>query len=121
MAESPQDEYLATVRPDARETVRVLAAAVDAAGADFDVKVTYGMLVYTFDASWHRWVVAIGVSKSAVNLRFMFGQDLADPAGILLNGSTTEATADFKSAREVDPGIVTDYVREAVTGHPSRA
>ena len=121
MPDNPLDEYLATVRPDARETVRVLAAAVDAAGAGFDVKVTYRMLVYTFDARWHRWVVAIGVSKSAVNLRFLFGKDLADPAGILRPGSTTAATADFESAREVDPGIVTAYVREAVAGHPSRA
>ncbi len=121
MPDSPLDAYLATVRSDAHETVRILAAAVAAAGADFDVKVTYRMLVYTFDAKWHDWVVAIGVSSKVVNLRFLYGRELEDQDGILRPGSTTAATADFRSAHEVDPGTVTAYVREAVARHPSRA
>lgn len=121
MPERPLDAYLATVRPDARDTVAILASAVEAADAGFDCKVTYRMLVYTFDARWHHWVVAIGVSKAVVNLRFLHGKKLDDPAGILRPGSTTAATADFRSAEEVDPGLVTAYVREAATRHPSRA
>lgn len=118
MARTVLEDYLETVRPDARDTVRALAAAVAAAGADFDVKVTYRMLVYTFDARWHRWVVAIGVSRSVVNLRFLFGDRLDDPAGILRAGTSTASTADFASADEVDPALVTAYVREAVSKHP---
>lgn len=112
------DEYLATVRPDAHAVVRALAAAVDAAGADLDRKLTYRMLVYTFDERWHHWVVAIGVSRAAVNLRFLYGQRLDDPAGILRPGSTTAATADFRSADDVEPALITAYVREAVMKHP---
>ena len=114
------NEYLATVRPDAHDTVRALAAAVDAAGVDFDCKVTYRMLVYTFGQRWHQWVVAIGVSKSSVNLRFLFGTELDDPAGILRAGTSTASQADFTAAADVDPELVTAYVREAVDRHPDK-
>ena len=118
MSRSPLEAYLPTVREDARKTVRLLAAAVDAAGEDFDVKVTYRMLVYTFDARWHEWVVAIGVSKKAINLRFLHGKQLDDPAGLLRLGSTTAAQIDFRTEAEVDQELVTAYVREAVAMHP---
>ena len=64
VSEAPLDQFLASVRPDAHETVRALVAAIDAAGQAFDVRFTYRMLVYTFDAHWHDWVVAVGVSKA---------------------------------------------------------
>jgi len=118
MADDSLEAYLGTVRPDARDTVRALAAAIDAAGADFDRKVTYQMLVYTFGQRWHDWVVAIGVSRKAVNLRFLYGQRLDDPAGLLRAGSTTAAVIDYASADQVDGDLVTAYVREAVANHP---
>ena len=120
MAESALEAYLPTVRNDAHATVRALAAAVDAAGADFDRKVTYKMLVYTFGQRWHEWVVAVGVSKSAVNLRFLYATDLDDPAGILRIGTSTAGQADFGHAAEVDAELITAYVREAVARHADR-
>lgn len=119
MDEPALEAYLPTVRDDAHETVRALAAAVDAAGAGCDQRVTYKMLVYTFGQRWHEWVVAIGVSKSAVNLRFLYGHELSDPSGILRAGSTTAAQADFRSVGEVDAALVTSYVKEAVERHPN--
>ena len=120
MPDRPLDTFLATIRPDAREAVAALASAVEAAEAGFDCKVTYRMLVYTYDAKWHQWVVAIGVSSKVVNLRFLFGRELDDPAGILRPGSTTAATADFRSVEDVDHELLAAYVREAAARHPSR-
>lgn len=117
----PLDDFLAAVRTDAHEVVRALAAAIEAAGADFDRRVTYRMLVYTFEQRWHHWVVAIGVSNKVVNLRFLHGRQLDDRAGVLRPGSTTAATADFRTAADVDPELVTSYVREAVEKHPPRS
>ena len=118
MADEPLERFLAAVRTDAKATVRILAEAIDAAGADLDVRFTYQMLVYTFDQKWHDWVVAVGVSKAVVNLRFLYGKQLDDPAGLLRPGSTTAATADFASTEDVDAALVTAYVREAVAKHP---
>jgi hypothetical protein len=115
--EPPLEAFLASVRPGAHETVRALAAAVEAAGAPFDQRFTYKMLVYTLDARWHRWVTAISVSAEAVSLRFLFGQALADPAGVLRPGSTTAAFMDVTSTEQVDAELVTAYVREAVAKH----
>jgi hypothetical protein len=120
MPESLLDAYLPTVREDARDTVRALVAAVDAAGAGFDCKITYGMLVYTFDRRWHQWVVAIGVTRTKVNLRFLYGTELDDPAAILRAGTSTASQADFTAAEDVDAALVTAYVREAVEKHPKR-
>ncbi len=120
MPETPLEAYLPTVREDAHDTVRSLAAAVEAADADFDRKVTYKMLVYTFEQRWHQWVVAIGVSKATVNLRFLYGSSLDDPAGILRVGSSTAAQVDYATVDAVDAELVTAYVRDAVARHPNR-
>jgi len=120
VADPPLEEYLPTVCEDAHPTVRALAAAVEAVGADLDCKVTYRMLVYTFAQRWHQWVVAIGVSRASVNLRFLYATELADPAGILRIGTSTAGQADFRTADDVDAQLVMAYVREAVEKHPKR-
>ena len=120
MAEAPLEAYLPGVRDDARETVRALAMAIDAVGIEFDCKVTYKMLVYTFGRRWHEWVVAVGVSRSKVNLRFLYGTELDDPAGILRAGSSPAAQADYVRSQDVDAELVTAYVHEAVEQHPNR-
>ena len=99
------------MRPDAHDTVRALAAAVEAAGAAFDQRFTYKMLVYTLDARWHRWVVAISVNAKAVSLRFLFGQSLDDLAGVLRPGSTTAAFIDYPDGATVDAALVTPTCR----------
>jgi len=118
MSEAVVAEYLETVRADAYHTARALADAVAAADAGFDCKVTWKMLVYAFDARWRDWVVAIGVSKSVVNLRFLHGDQLEDPAGLLRAGSSTMMTIDYAVVGDVDADLVTAYVREAAQKHP---
>ena len=77
------------------------------------------MLVYTFAQLWHEWVVAVGLSRSTVNLRFLYGTDLDDPAGILRAGTSTAAQADYARLHDVDVALVTAYVREAAEKHPN--
>jgi hypothetical protein len=120
MSTDPLETYLASVRPDAQPGVRRLAEAIDAAGAPFDRRFTYGALVYTFEQRWHDWVVAVSVTKKAVNLRFLYGRRMSDPARLMRPGSTTAATIDYPSADDIDPALVTAYVREAVALHPQR-
>jgi hypothetical protein len=116
----PLEAYLASVRPDAQPAVRRLAQAIDATGVNFDRRFTYGAFVYTFEQRWHDWVVAISVTRKAVNLRFLYGQRMADPAGLMRPGSTTAGTIDYGSADDIDPELVTTYVQEAVSQHPNR-
>jgi len=117
MTDVPLEAYLATVRPDAHDTVRALVAAIDAAGIDFDCAIKYRLLLYTFDTRWHDWVVAVGVTSKVVNLRFLFRDRITDSAGLLRAGSTTAGTIDYRSVGEVDAAMVTAYVKEAAARH----
>jgi hypothetical protein len=118
MADDPLERLLAASRADAHEAVRLLASAVEGAGVDFERRFTYGMLVYTLDARWRDWTVAIGVSKASVNLRFLHGDQLEDPAGLLRPGSSSLMTLDYTDAGEIDAELIGRYVREAVARRP---
>jgi hypothetical protein len=118
MSNDPLETLLARSRADAHPTVRALVAAVERAGPELERRFTYGMLLYTLDARWRDWIAAIGVSKSTVNLRFLHGDRLDDPAGRLRPGSSTLMTIDYTAADEVDADLVAGYVREAVEKHP---
>ena len=113
----PLEAFLATVRPDAHDTVRALAAAVEAAGADVRPA------LHLRDAGLHAGCPLAPLGgrhqrqRQAVSLRFLFGQSLADPAGVLRPGSTTAAFIDYPDGATVDAALVTSYVQEAVARH----
>ena len=118
MSDQPIDALLARSRPDSHATVRALAAAVESADPHLEQRFTYQMLVYTLDARWREWLVAIGVSKAAVNLRFLHGDRLDDPGGLLRAGSSTLMTIDYRAPDDVDAELVRGYVREAIEKRP---
>lgn len=114
MNDSPLETYLEGVDPGFRDLVRAVVAAVRDSGAAFDVAIKYRMLMFTFDEDWRHWVCTISQTKNAVNLRFLYGVLLSDPAGVLRAGSSILKTLDVGKLDDLDPGLVTDYVREAV-------
>ena len=117
MTDVPLEAYLATVRPDAHDTVRALVGAIGAARVDFDCAIKYRILLYTFGQRWHDWVVGVSVTSKAVNLRFLHRDRISDPDGLLRAGTTTAGTADYRAAAEVDAARVTAWVKEAAARH----
>lgn len=115
MSDSPLEEYVSGVSPEAGPHVRTLDAAVRAAHADFDVAVKYHILMYALGADWRTWVCAIQATKKSVCLRFLYGVLLDDPLHVLRAGSSVLTTWDFPFAAEVDPAAVGRYVSEAVS------
>jgi hypothetical protein len=114
MTETPLEQYLAGVDEAARPTVRALDAAVRAAGPDLEAAVKYRMLLYTVERKWRAWVAAVGTSRDAVQLRFLWGVLLDDSRGVLRPGSSTLMTWDFPYGAPVDAEAVGGYVREAL-------
>jgi hypothetical protein len=110
----PLEGYLSGIGEAARSTVRALDAEVRRVRPDFEVAVKYRMLMYTLENKWRPWVVAIGTSTSAVQLRFLWGVLMDDPLGVLRAGSSTLMTWDFPFDAEVDASAVGDYVRDAL-------
>jgi hypothetical protein len=72
------------------------------------------MPTYTLDGRWRQWVVALSVTKDAVNLRFLWGVLLEDPLKVLRPGTSTLMTWDFPRGGTVDAAAVASYVREAL-------
>jgi hypothetical protein len=110
----PLEEYLATVDEAAAPTLRALDAAVRAAAPELELAIKYRMPTYTIDKHWRQWVVALSVTKDAVNLRFLWGVLLKDPLKVLRPGTSTLMTWDFPRGADVDAAAVGSYVREAL-------
>ncbi len=85
-----------------------------AAQPDLDTRISYKMLMYGLNGDFRNWICAVGVTKNAANLRFLYGVLLKDPRGVLRAGSATLKTIDYKSMADFDPQLVKDYVGEAV-------
>ena len=116
---SPLDAYLAGIDPARAPLVAELDRLVRAAAPELDVAVKYRMLTYAIGADWWRWVVAIGVTKQAVNLRFLYGTRLDAGAGALRPGTSHLATLDLAPGSPLDVDLVRRLVREAVERHPA--
>jgi hypothetical protein len=110
----PLEEYLAGVDDAAAATLRDLDAAIRAAAPDLDLAIKYRMPVYTLEKKWRQWIVALSVTKDAVNLRFLWGVLLDDPLRVLRPGTSTLMTWDFPRGADVDADAVGRYVREAL-------
>src|SRR5215213_3087541 len=110
----PLEEYTAGVDDEAAGTLRDLDAAVRAAAPELELAIKYRMPTYTLERRWRQWVVALSVTKDAVNLRFLWGVLLDDPLRVLRPGTSTLMTWDFPRGADVDTAAVATYVRDAL-------
>jgi hypothetical protein len=114
MGSDPLEEYLSVVDDTAAPTLRALDAAIRRAAPELESAIKYRMPTYTLDGRWRQWVVALSVTKDAVNLRFLWGVLLEDPLKVLRPGTSTLMTWDFPRGGTVDAAAVASYVREAL-------
>jgi hypothetical protein len=110
----PLEEYIAGVDEAAAPTLRALDAAIRAAAPELELAIKYRMPTYTVDKHWRQWVVALSVTKEAVNLRFLWGVLVKDSLKVLRPGTSTLMTWDFPRGSAVDAAAVASYVREAL-------
>lgn len=111
---SALETFLAGIDARFVPIVQALDGAVLRARPDFDTVIKYRMLTYTLNNDYWRWICAIGVTKHAVCLRFLYGTMLDDPRGVLRAGTSILKTLDITSLEQIDTQLVTDYVSEAV-------
>lgn len=119
MTTAARDAYIAGIDPAFAPAVLALDGTIMAVRADFDTRFSYGILLYALGSDFRRWIVAIdcgrpGAAKRAVHVRFLYGVLMDDPRRVLRPGTSTLRTIDFKSPEDIDVGLVTEYVIEAV-------
>jgi hypothetical protein len=116
MSDSTRDTFLRDVDPRHAPIVTELDRAVRAAHPDFDVGIYYKQLTYALGGDFRNWVVAIGGTKRGAALRFLYGRLMDDPRGLFRGAANSPLrTIDVTSVEDVDPEVVGDYVREAVS------
>jgi hypothetical protein len=116
MSESTRDTFLRNVDARHAPIIVELDRAILAAHPDFDVGIYYRQLTYALGGDFRRWVVAIGGTKKGAALRFLYGRLLTDPHGRFRGAADSPLrTIDIASVEDVDPQLVGDYVREAVS------
>ena len=93
--------------------VRELDRIIVAASPSLQSAVRYRILMYGLDGRYRDWVCAIDARAKVVSLRFLHGDRLQAPAGVLRPGSTTMGTIDLTSLDQIDADLVTDLVRQA--------
>jgi hypothetical protein len=119
MSEQARDEYIASVDPRWAEMIVALDGAVMAAEPRLEKRIAYRLLMYTLGGDKSHWVCAIGPTKQALTLRFLWGIMLDDPRHLLRPGTSTLQTLDFPTAESIDPALVTGYVHDAVAKMPA--
>jgi hypothetical protein len=112
-----RDEFLAGIDARFAPIVVELDQAIREAAPELESRISYGMLTYTLLKDRRAWVCAIGTTKKAICLRFLFGTYLSDPGKLLRPGTSTLSTIDYTSPEQVDAEVVAEYVREAVAHH----
>jgi hypothetical protein len=112
--QSPVEQFLAGQDEAAGAVLVQLDGAIRAAAPELESAIKYRMPTYTLEGRWRQWVVALSVTKDAVNLRFLWGVLLDDPLGVLRPGTSTLMTWDFPRGAEVDADAVARYVRDAL-------
>lgn len=115
---SARDTYLEGVDRRRAPLVRELDRLVMGACPDLVAAVKYRILMYALKGDYRSWVCAIDAHpRKAVGLRFLYGALLDDKRGLLRPGTSSLSTLDVAVLEEIDDGLVTGFVREAVVRH----
>lgn len=117
MNREPRDEFLAGIDGRFAPIVIEIDRAVRGAAPELASRISYRMLTYTLGKDRRSWVCAVGTTKNAVCLRFLYGTYLSDAAKLLRPGTSTLSTIDYTALEQVDARVVAAYVGEAVAHH----
>jgi hypothetical protein len=115
MSNSALEEYIAgLVDPRAEPNVRALDRVIMSTHPEFDVRISYRILMYALRGDFRTWVCAINAGRRHVAIHFLYGFLLDDPRHVLRGGSSVLMTWDVGFDEEVDAAGVDAYVAEAV-------
>ena len=118
MSDSVRDAYVAGVKPEEAATISQLHTIIMAARPELTPRLSYGLLMYVLGKDLRHWICAIGTTKKAVGLRFLFGAWLRDPQGRLRPGSSHLSTLDLAPGEAPDAEFISSLVNETVERLP---
>ncbi len=109
------DEFTQTAKPEFKQIVEGIDAAVAASGCKLDRAVKWGQLTYARDGDFHHWICAIKITKQFVGLNFHFGGLLADPSGVLMAGASKFIRKiEYRQPGDVDASVIQGFLGQAL-------
>ena len=114
MARQPLEEFLATKDESIHPMIITLDRAILKGAPDVDAAIKWRQYMYSFDAKWMAPLCTIDTTKKGIALRFMSGDMMEDPLGVLRFGDSTMGTWDIPFDSKIKAADITRYVKAAV-------
>ena len=120
MARQPLEDFLATKDVSIHALIISLDRAILKGAPDVDTAIKWKQYMYSFDSKWMSPLCAIDTTKKGITLRFMSGDELSDPLGVLRFASSSMGSWDIPFDSKIKPADITKYVKEAAKNHQNR-
>ena len=104
------DEYISELEDWQQPIVSELRGIVQKAAPDAKESIKWAQPVYEHNGPF----AYIRAFKSTVNIGFWRGMDLPDPKGLLEGDGDRMKHVKLKSTKEIQPGVLTEWVKQAV-------
>jgi len=109
MTQQPFGDYLKTKDKAIHAQLEIINGAILKAVPKIDTAI-----------KWMDPLCAIDTTKKGITLRFMSGDELSDPLGVLRFASSSMGSWDIPFDAKIKPADITKYVKEAAKNHQNR-
>lgn len=117
MVRQPLEEYLAMKDASIHQMIVTLDRAILKGASGVDTAIKWKQYMYSFDSKWMAPICCIDTTKKGIALRFMAGDQMEDPLGVLRFGDSTMGTWDIPFDSKIRAADITAYVKNAVAVH----
>lgn len=108
-------KFIEDVAGEKAPIVKHLYEKIVSINSNFVNKIKWKQLTFTIDEDFNHWIVAISVTKKAVNLVFHYGGLLDDPDQKLLVGSSKFLRKlEFKTVDEINTNTISFFITQAI-------
>lgn len=113
MTRQPFEEYLALKDEAIHAQLVTINDAIAKGAGDADAAIKWKQYMYSFDAKWMDPICTIDTTKKGFVVRFMDGEELSDPLGVLRFASSSMGSWDIPYDEKIRAADITKYVSEA--------
>lgn len=121
MPRQPLEEFLATKDEAIHPMIIALDKAISKGAPGIDTAIKWRQYMYSFDSKWMAPICTIDTTKKGIALRFVSGDMMEDPLGVLRFGDSTMGTWDIPFDSKIRAADVTRYVKDAVAVHRAKS
>ena len=109
------EEFTHSASLEFKAIVDRIDAIIQASDVNLDCAIKWGQLTYANHGDFHHWICAVKFTRHFVGLTFHFGGLLADPAGVLIAGTSKFGRKiEYRHIDDVDARIILGFIHQAL-------